>query len=281
MSRSNNEEVKNPATRFFEWNADKDGGFFEWFDKEDKSEAAPKGRKKQVALPFKFVVLDVLSTIAGFHKGDKCGIYSNEVKDLKTQSMNVKTFKKTEIATGLYEAIKDRVKASGGKFAASVYIGFYVAEKGISRLVIGHIKMVGSSVSAWIEYGKSNSFYSGAIEVSNFQEAVNGNTTYRMPVFKQVPVAEVTEKYAKELDVELQEYLKKYFARNNQQNIEKEVEKTFEHTINDAPQEKEEDYNQEPVDERHVQGKIEPNKKPELIYDNASTNQPGTEDAPF
>ena len=67
MSRSNNVELKNPATRFFEWKGETGG--FRYYDKEIDNEDGTKGARVQVSLPFYFLVLDTLATVKGYKIG--------------------------------------------------------------------------------------------------------------------------------------------------------------------------------------------------------------------
>lgn len=252
MSRSNNVEIKNPAQRFFEWSGD-EGTFF-YFDKTLIDDEHPKGTRVKVPLPFNFLVLDVLATVTGYNEPDGVGIYSNEIKEIKTQKLTVKTFKGREIASGLYEAIKDRCTTEGGGYTSSVYIAYFEGKE----LKIGHIKIRGAALGAWIDYGKKLSFYKGAISVPSFTEGKKGRVEFKIPVFKQIEVSAATDETAKYLDTELQDYLKKYFARNNQATIEKDVitsadasqdskgeehysQEAPEYTLADAPPEKDEE----------------------------------------
>lgn len=277
MSRSNNTEVKNPAQRFFEWDAE--NGHFRYYDKNLTDEKNPKGTNIKVLLPFKFVVIDILASITGFNKQDNVGIYSNEIKDLKKQSLTVKTFKGTEIATGPYATIKDACNAKGGKYTSSVYIGYYDEKK---ELALGHLKIRGASLGAWIDYGKKNDFYKGGLTVKTSVEGRNGKTVFQIPVFEQIQISEETDAAAKFLDVDLQEYLNKYFERNNQSNIEKNIVSAVD-SPDFAPDKEPEIESQE---RGHKNGKIEPNRNignPDPVeYEDqiANRNEPD-QDLPF
>lgn len=132
--------VKNPATQFLEWKS-KDK-CFSFYDKLGEANV-------EVKLPFKFVVLEELSTIKGWSDSNASGIYSNEVKFLSTQELVVKPFKGNPIAKGLYSEIKDSVKMAGGHYVKSVYI---MLENG----ALANIQLKGSAVQAWGEFTKAN-----------------------------------------------------------------------------------------------------------------------------
>lgn len=210
MSRSNNNEITNPAVRFFEWNGDK--GHFKYYDKENKKQI-------EVALPFTFLVLDCLSTIAGFCESDNSGYWSNEVRDIKKETFTIRT-KKGKAFEGNYDAVK-AASLTGAKYCQSVYIAF--KENKDSPLQIGNVKMVGSSLGSWIEFRKKNKVMEGAITVKSCLEGKKGKTIYQMPVFSKIVTSPETDEKAIALDKELQEYLKAYFLKNSMSKLDEEV----------------------------------------------------------
>jgi hypothetical protein len=201
MSRSvPNDRPINPSTRFIEWNGEK--GIFFYYDKEKKE-------KVQMPLPFTFLVLDdKLSTIKGWSDADQSGIWSNEVKDLKTGILTVRTSKGVQIE-GTYENIKGKV--TGADYVKSLYIGFINEEK---KLVIGNISIKGASLNSWIEFTKATKdVYAGIVKVADCIEGKKGKVVYQMPNFVMTPAPEKALAMALELDKQLQEYLTKYFAQ--------------------------------------------------------------------
>lgn len=240
MSRSNPEiRLETPCTRFFEWSGDEGG--FKYFDK--AREQAEKGTGKvKIPLPFTFIVLDELATITGYSDARGQGFYSNEIrkKDIKEGIFKVRSGKEL-VCQGTYDEIKG--KEAGMKFADSVYIAYMGDDK---KLVIGNIKMVGSSLNAWINYvsgekdekgkrlSKPNDPYKGAITVATMKEGKKGKTIYQMPVFTPKPLKPETEAMVLDLDRELQDYLTQYFAKKALESVveepivtEAEVEATF------------------------------------------------------
>lgn len=206
MSRSNNTELINPAIRFYEWNGDKGG--FRYFDKA----LGEKGERVEVPLPFKFLVLDTLSTIKGFDDVDKSGYWCNEVRDLKKDIMTVRN-KNGICAKGLYEQVSKDRNTVGSKYCQSVYIAF----KEGKTLIIANIQMMGAALGSWIEFRKKNKIFDGAISVETMIEGIKGKTVYQIPVFKKIETSPETDQQAKELDTELQTYLGLYFKRNSEQ----------------------------------------------------------------
>lgn len=221
MSRSNpTDAVRNPATRWFEFAGGVDGGFVKYYDKETE---------KQVALgdaenggKFLFILLDELATVKGWHDPSESGIFANEVRDTRQDTLVVKSFKGGEIASGLYANIKDKIVASGGGFVASCYVAYKDAD---GRLALGNIRFKGSSLSAWMDFkkecpskkdasGKSvKAYYVDAVKIEGFEQLKKGGTTYRIPKFQLASLSEETNKQAIALDDELQSFLADYLKR--------------------------------------------------------------------
>jgi hypothetical protein len=230
MSRSNNVDQPNPAIRFFRWDG-KNGGFNYW-DKE-------KEETVKVPLPFRFMALDCLSTIKGYSDPDQSGYWSNEVRDIKKDTLTVRT-KKGEFASGHYSEIKGR---GGMKFCQSVY----VAIRDGNKLAIANLQLTGAALSSWIEFRKKDKkIYDGMIEVAETAEGKKGAVTYQMPVFKKMVNVGTPEQQASAnrqataLDIELQKYLSGYFKRTQD-------EVAAIHTTEAAPNE--DDYSDIPPEE--------------------------------
>jgi len=207
MSRSNPTESTNPAQRFFRF--DSTNGKFQYYDKAKKENIS-------VPLPFRFIVLDTLSTIGGYSSTMKTGFWSNEVRNTIEDKLKVKT-KQGVFAEGYYQDFSDSLKAEGGKFVQSVYIAYKSVNK---QLIIANVKFIGSNLSKWIEFVKENraSLLKEAVIVRKAEEETNGSNTYQVPVFALTDVAEKTNNQAIELDKELQEHLTTYLEQPAAQN---------------------------------------------------------------
>ena len=142
MSRSS-PTLTNPAKRFFEWSGGK--GELSYYDKE-------KQERFTLPLPFDFLVLDELATITGWSDQDESRYWSNEVRSVAKEELNVRTVKGTK-EVGLYKDLT-QVRSKGAKYAQSVYIAYRDSNGGIDQLVIGNIKMSGVALTAWIEFKK-------------------------------------------------------------------------------------------------------------------------------
>ena len=221
MSRSNpTEGVRSPSTRWFSFASGMDGGFVRYYDKDAEKNInlgdAENGGK------FLFILLDELATVQGWHDASDSGIYANEVRDTRQETLVVKSFKGGELASGLYANIKDRIIASGGHFVSSCYIA-YKNEEGV--LQIGNIRFKGASLSEWMEFkkqcptkkdanGKSlKAYFVDAVKIVGFEQQKKGGTTFRVPKFALATLAEETNTQAIALDGELQAYLSDYLRR--------------------------------------------------------------------
>lgn len=220
MSRSNpTDAARNPSTRWFEFASGADGGFVRYYDKDTEKKIAlgdaESGGK------FVFLLLDELATVKGWHDPSESGIFANEVRDTRQDTLVVRSFKGGELASGIYQNIKDRIVASGGHFVSSCYIAF----KDGAELKLGNISFKGAALSAWMDFkkqcpskkdanGKSvKAYYVDAVKIEGFEQQKKGGTTFRVPKFGLVPVGEETNTQALALDGELQAFLSDYLKR--------------------------------------------------------------------
>lgn len=210
MSRSNPHEngAPNPAARWFEWNGEQ--GTVRYYDKDKKENV-------DVGSDFKFMLLDELGSVRGWHDPSESGIYSNEVRDTRQDVLIVKSFKGGTLAEGLYKDIKDRVNTVGGQFVANCYIAFKDGE----ALKIGSLRFKGAALGTWMEFRKANrsALYKKAVRIQGFTEGKKGRITFRMPVLMTVDITDDTNAKATALDVELQEFLSGYLRRNTRDKV--------------------------------------------------------------
>ena len=88
---------QNPTSKFLEWKSKHKS--FSYYNKEIKDNVLVK-------MPLTFLVLEEYHTIKGFSDQDQTGIYSNEVLQIGTQEMEVKTFKGRLIAKVFTKTLK-------------------------------------------------------------------------------------------------------------------------------------------------------------------------------
>lgn len=214
MSRSNpTENSPNPAVRSFEWNGE--AGTVRYYDKDAK-------KNVDLGTDFTFLLLDEMASVGGWD--DSAGtkgsaIYSNEVRDTRTDVFVVKSFKGGIIAEGLYASIKNAVAVQGGYFVAKCYIAF---KDDTGALAIGSLKFKGAALAAWMEFRKQHraAIYKNAIRIHDFTEGKKGKVVFRVPVMKVAPITPETDAAAVGLDRELQEWLGAYLKRTKKDQAE-------------------------------------------------------------
>lgn len=194
MSLSNPRTSQSPVQRHFSLKMST--GHVTYYDKAAQKEV-------EVEAPFRFLVLDTLNFIGGFNEPSNSGIWSNEVRNTRQETLTVRS-KKGIIATGLYDAIKGDVKDDGGKFGNSVYIAY----KDGDEYALGNIKFLGAGLSKWFDFrqGKNLDLDPG-VAVTGWTEEKKGRNEYFAPVFDSLKVSDEAVAAAKLLDQQLQAYL--------------------------------------------------------------------------
>jgi hypothetical protein len=203
VSRSNPQHnAPNPAIRWFEWNGET--GIVRYYDKAEK-------KNIDAPLPFKFLLLDELATVRGWHKSTDSAIFANEVRDTRRDVLVVKAFKGGVLAEGRYKEIKDRVNVVGGQFVANCYVGF----KHNGELEIASLQFKGSALGAWMEFRKANrrDLLERAIEITGFTEGQTGRVVFRVPTFALCNISTRTQNQAVALDKQLQAWIDEYLKR--------------------------------------------------------------------
>jgi len=205
MSTSNRRSAfatpqSNPATKFIDWKSN--DKCFSYYDKEEQKNVL-------IPLPFKFLVLDELHTIKGWNDATSSAIYSNEVKFISKEVMNVKPFKGNEIAKGLYKDIKEKIVAAGGHYVKSVYI---MLEDG----TLANLQLKGSAVQKWGEFTQKtrNRLPDEWVQVSTALEGKKGAVKFNTPEFTFFKsLSEDEANLADEAFNTLETYLKAYLVK--------------------------------------------------------------------
>lgn len=205
-----NPTLQTPAKKFLKWK----GGTGEivWYDKESEKELP-------VAKPFRFLVLDELTTVKGYSDLHQSGIWSNEVRNLKRDTLYVKS-KGGEIATGTYEQIKDKLKAQGGKFARSVYIAYQEPVGEDYEWTIGNLNIAGAALGEWFDFRKKANLQILGASITGQTEDKKGATKFFVPTFETWALEAIHFDVGNNLDKELQKYLKTYFERRDDADTE-------------------------------------------------------------
>lgn len=195
MSRSS-PQLTNPASHFYEWRS----GKLVWYDKEAQ-------KTNEVKLPFSFLVLDELHTITGYSDADESGFWSNETRSTKDE-FTVRTKKGTRYV-GAYKNDQYIVQVpQGARYTKSVYI----AEKSGAGYVISNLKLTGAALTAWIEFAGKHKVQNGKVLLTGSTEGKKGATTYHIPTFEYTSATPAEDEAAIALDKDLQVYLSQYLA---------------------------------------------------------------------
>ena len=227
MSTSNRRSAfaapaSNPATKFIEWKSN--DKCFSYFDKEiaeslkgSDAEVIKEKANVQIALPFKFLVLDELSFVKGWSDALTGNIISNEVKFISKETLIAKCYHKnvkgesvtTEIAKGLYKDIKDQVVTAGAKYHKSIYV---MLEDGS----LANIKFKGACVGKWADFTQKtrNRLADEWVVVDKAVEGKKGAVKYTTPGFAfDKSLSESEADLADEAYNVLEAYLKTYLAK--------------------------------------------------------------------
>jgi len=158
-----------PAEMYLEWKSDDKS--FSYYD---------KAQGKNITVdPGKFLFLMDRSTIKGWSEADQSGIYSNEVKNLSTDDLNVRTFSGKAIASGKYADIKEAIAKAGGTFTKSIYA---MMEDG----TIINFQLRGVSLRQWMDFtAKSRRRLPDEwITIASVEEGKKGRVTFSFPNFE-------------------------------------------------------------------------------------------------
>jgi hypothetical protein len=157
------------AEMYLEWKSDDKS--FSYYD---------KAQGKNITVdPGKFLFLMDRSTIKGWSESDQSGIYSNEVKNLSTDDLNVRTFSGKAIASGKYADIKEAIAKAGGTFTKSIYA---MMEDG----TIINFQLRGVSLRQWMDFtAKSRRRLPDEwITIASVEEGKKGRVTFSFPIFE-------------------------------------------------------------------------------------------------
>jgi hypothetical protein len=228
--------ASNPATKFIEWKSN--DKCFSYYDKEiaeslkgSDAEVIKEKANVQIALPFKFLVLDELSFVKGWSDALSGNIISNEVKFISKETIVAKCYHKnlkgdsvtTEIAKGLYKDIKEQIVTAGAKYHKSVYV---MLEDGS----LANIKFKGACVGKWADFTqKSKSRLADEwVIVAKAEDGKKGAVKFTTPSFAfHSSLIDIEADLADEAFNILESYLKTYLAKAEPAIVEEEEDDSF------------------------------------------------------
>jgi len=195
-------KTTNPTSKFLEWKSNNKS--FSFFNKELKQNV-------EVKLPLTFIVLEEYHCIKGFSDSDQTGIYSNEVLQIGTEELEVKTFKGRIISSGIYKNIKGAVNSAGGNYHKSIYA---VTKEG--ELI--NISLKGAAVSKWsklVEKGAWKRLSDEWVTIESAEDHKKGMVKYSTPNFVfNTSLSDAELKMVQAKATELENYLTTYFAKD-------------------------------------------------------------------
>ncbi len=197
MSLLDDDRPQNPAQHFIKVK----NGALSYYDKEE-------GQNVEVPTPLKFVVLDQFGTIKGWSDQDESGYWSNEVKRIGQDVVNVRT-KAGLKESGVWKDIKGSVGIAGSKYFSSIYI----AAPGREGLEIQNLALTGAALNAWIEFTKTTNLKTNSVTLTEWADAKKGSVSYKVPVFTATPMEDGEKDEAIELAKTLRAYHDEYFNR--------------------------------------------------------------------
>lgn len=193
----------NPATKFLKWNSN--DKCFSFYNKETKE-------NELISLPFRFIVLDQLSTVKGWNDRLSGGIISNEVRFLGKEVLTVFCYhgeQKTKIAEGLYSEIKEKVVAEGGRYHNSVYV---MLEDGS----IANLQFKGAGAGEWQTFARQkNRLIDEWVIVKSSKDGKKGAVKFTTPNFEfDRSISDSENEQAEAAYETIKGYLDQYFMKN-------------------------------------------------------------------
>lgn len=163
-------ESTNPVIKWLEWKSKQK--CFSYYDKE-------QGKNVDVKLPFKFLTIDIFHTIKGWHEKSNSGIYANEVRQIISDELDVKSYGDGDIAKGLYKDVKDTVNKVGGHYCKSIYVMLESGE-------LCNIQLKGSAVQSWGDFTQkaTRRLPDEWVEVVGAEDKKKGAVNYSVPTFE-------------------------------------------------------------------------------------------------
>lgn len=178
MSRRENASSgsSSPIQTYLRWHGD---GHIEYFDKSvgDKGENVTQDSVE-------LVIIDIRSSITGWHDASESKINSNMVKDSTKEPLTVKAFKANKpLAQGLWADIKEDVGNSGGDFTTNLI----AAAKLNGSWVLANLQLSRSNLAVWMEFRKTTTekeIYDSTVSVTAGEKRKKGKTVFTVPSFE-------------------------------------------------------------------------------------------------
>jgi hypothetical protein len=165
MSRTNPDgdgKLSSPISYYFVYKGDK--GHFERWDKAKEQNVIHES--------LELILVDSRYSITGWNDASKGKIYSNLIKDSRSEPLTVRVGKQI-LTTGIYQAIKPQVKGAGGKYSVNLFCLVKDGQQWITANVI----FSASVLSNWSDYVKEKgikNIYSQKLTISRGEQKTKG-----------------------------------------------------------------------------------------------------------
>lgn len=188
--------VSSPIKRYYTWSGAE--GTLKYYDTTTKENNLHKG-------PFKFILIDDFSLVAGYSAKVEQGFRSNEVKKTQSEELIVRWNGGRILVQGLYTDIKSTVEDNGGTYLKSLY-GVTEID---GKLELINLQFKKSAMTSWINFDKSSKMTKEGLEISigKSNPLKKGTVTYYTPIFRANNPTEADLLTATEKDIELQSYI--------------------------------------------------------------------------
>lgn len=217
LTRPSTKKASNPAVKFVQAKCGQDMGHFEYYEK-DKDDPK-KGVSKKIDFSKKgFFILDCeLAFIRGWNDDEKFSIISNEIRtsDFDWSSSQIltvvkypKSGKKSILAQGCYQEVREKSQKEGGKFNRCIYA--------VHDGELIHISLSGVAFASFMENIENNPsrIHENFVRVREWKEGKKGSARFLVPQFEfgDAISGDEFEEFSK-IDTELQEYLDAYMTK--------------------------------------------------------------------
>lgn len=200
--------IQNPAQYFIDFNQSMKA--WTWYDKEKKGDIP-------IALPAYFILINSLHGIAGvtkFRHGQKqSGIYSNEISNIKSDVLHVRSYDRSVDIVGIYHNIIDKAKRYGASYSKPTYALMVSAGGQVIQPTLIHLHFKGAARTAFIN---SKARPGSVIGLMNEFVQGEGQIQHWVPKIVAAPMSEQQKAKYHELCLKVNDEVNEYLrVRSN------------------------------------------------------------------
>ena len=187
-------------------------------------------KTKETLGNIEFIVLSETVSICGFNEAQNMGIFSNEIKNTKTEELVVRT-KNGILISGLYSDIKEKLGPLGGNFANNLSIKLKTGELAV-------LQLSGAALKVWFDYKELNKgkLLSNWVTTTGITEMKKGAVKYCVPVLTLGSILTKDEDVSAENDYEkIKAYRNSFLEKTSLDAILQEHNTGMDEAIDDIP----------------------------------------------